>query len=285
LAKCLHRDGVRRAASGICGVVMAEVRGKYVYNPALTPGQSEDGGWSQLLFDGDGKLADHAVFIPDEDSEDGNEPPVEPDADGASPEEIAQMIGAAIGVAVVVVAGAVLAAPHVKRWWLDTLMPRLRRLGRKGRKRDVVEPLALTAAPADFSRAVEVAVDQAGERMSRAEAEKRLAAILAAAAFIADQVRTLRNARIDDGDFAELAHAMDMLSTRQVTDAINRMLEADTSLLDEKTSKEFIRVFGGGGEVDGQYVPIQNERIREALRLTRGESDPYRDDSGAFAPA
>jgi hypothetical protein len=279
LAKCLHLVEARCAASGICGVVMAEVRGRYVYNPALTPGRSEDGGWSHLLFDGDGRLADHAVFIPDDGSEDGNdEARVELDAGSPSPEESAQTIGAAIGVAVIVVAGAVLAAPHVKRWWLDALMPRLRRLGRRGRQRAVVEPLALTAAPADFSRAVEVAVDQSGERMSRAEAEKRLAAVLAAAAFVADQVRTLRNARIDDGDVAELGHAMGMPSTQHVTDAINRMLEADASLLDEKASKGFMRVFGGGREVDGQYIPIQNERIREALRLTRGEPDAYGDD-------
>lgn len=261
---------------------MAEIRGKYVYDDSLRPGQTEGGGLSQLLFGDDGKLADHAVFIPDDDGEQrDSEHVVGPDADGPSPDEVAQAIGVVIGVAVAVVAGAVQAAPHVRRWWRDACTPRLKKLVRK---RAVVEPLELPAAPSDFSRAVEVAVNESGERMSGDEAEKRLAAMLAAAAFIADQIRTLKNARIDDADMAELSRAMDRLMTQQVTDCINQVLERDASLLDAKTSNDFMRVFGGGREVDGQYIPIQNERIRDALRLTPGETNDDGDGSRASAP-
>lgn len=264
---------------------MAEIRGKYVYDDSLRPGQTEDGGLSQLLFDDDGKLADHAVFIPDDDGEQrGSEHVAGPDADGPSPDEVAQAIGVAIGVGVAVVAGAVQAAPHVRRWWLDACTPRLKKLGRRRRKQAVIEPLELPAAPADFSRAVEVAVNESGERMSGDEAEKRLAAMLAAAAFIADQIRTLKNARIDDADMVELSRAMDRLMTQQVTDCVNQALERDASVLDAKTSNEFMRVFGGGQEVDGQYIPIQNERIRDALRLTPGETNDDGDGSRASAP-
>ncbi len=266
---------------------MAEIRGKYVYDGSLRPGQSEDGGLSQLLFDHDGKLADHAVFIPDEDGDDEGDQLVT-DAVHAdlSPEEVAQAIGLIIGVGAVAVAG-VLRSPQVRRWWQDSVMPRFRKLtrGKTGQPADT-EPLALTAAPADFARAVELAVDPVRSSMSRAEAEQRLVAALAAAAFVADQIRTLRNVRIEDDEMAELRRAMAMLTAQQVTDTVNRMLEHDSSFLDASTSAEFMRMFGGGREVEGEYLPIRNERIAEALRLVQGDADPGDDDSGrAFAPA
>lgn len=109
--------------------------------------------------------------------------------------------------------------------------------------------------------------------MSSAEAQKRLLALLAAAACIADQVRALVNARIEDDEASlELKRVMEKLTAPQITDSINRVLEADSSLLDEEVSAEFMKIFGGGRTVDGQYVPLRNEKIKEALRLTGGEA-------------
>ncbi|WP_157236669.1 hypothetical protein [Promicromonospora sukumoe] len=244
---------------------MAEIRGKFVYDDALRPGEAAGGGLSQLLFDGSGKLADHAVFIPEASDYAYDEYVVGSNDDGLSPEEVGEAIGVVIGIAVVVVAGAVRAAPHVKRWWHSSVALRLQRFSRTKQMR-VGEPLALTAAPADFHRAVEDAIDLSGERMSRAEADKRLAATLAAAAFIADQVKTLADAR-DDADLAELHRAMEKLMTQEVTDRLNQALETGALVLDERTSNGFMGVFGGGRTADGRYVPIRNERIRSVLRL------------------
>jgi hypothetical protein len=94
---------------------MAEVREKYVYDDSLSPGRSGDAGWSQLPFDGEGKLKDHAVSVPDEDGGDDAEDDVSnPDTEDFSPDKTAEALEAVIGV-VVVVAAAVLAAPHVRR--------------------------------------------------------------------------------------------------------------------------------------------------------------------------
>lgn len=252
---------------------MAEIHGKYVYDDSLRPGNSEDGGLSQLLFDDEGKLADHAVFIPDDVVEQaGDERVPEPDVDPPSLEEILEAIGVTIGVTIAVVDGAMRAAPYVRKWWSDTYASRSKNLGLRRRRRSAAEPPALPAATEDFTRAVDVALDQLGERMSGAEAKQRLAAMLVAAAFIAEQIRVLGNARLNDAELAELSNAMGRLTAQRVTDAVNRMLEADASLLDERTSNEFLRIFGGGREIDGRYVPIRNERIRNALRLTSGST-------------
>lgn len=261
---------------------MAEMRGRYVYDGSLNPGRTDDGGWSGLLFDDDGKLADHAIFIPDIDVDD--EPDSDPHENEHPSELTAQRVAVVTGVAVAAVAATVIAAPRVKRWWLGTVAPRLRRNSRMGEAGVVTTPLELTASPAEFSNAVDAAVGEPDETMSRAEAEQRLIAMLAAAAFIADQIRSLRNARFDDADMAELGSAMDRLTTREVADTVNRMLERDPALLDESTSTELMRIFGGGRHVGGHYVPIRTERVREALSLAPRRPDDEDDGPRAFVP-
>lgn len=141
---------------------MAEIHGTYVYDDSLRPGKSQDGGLSQLLFDGHGNLTDHAVFFPDADNDDAIEP-----SDGLTPEEYGQAAAIAIGAGVVVVAGVVKAAPHVKAWWLDTVMPRFRKLSRTKPTREIEEPLG----PVDDSRSVDAASDQIEERVSSDQTE------------------------------------------------------------------------------------------------------------------
>jgi hypothetical protein len=78
--------------------------------------------------------------------------------------------------------------------------------------------LSKTAA-ADFSKAVDVALEESKTGTSRELAHKRLAAILTAAAFIAEQMSVLSNAHIeDDAEFPELTSAIEKLTTEQVTE-------------------------------------------------------------------
>ena len=126
------------------------------------------------------------------------------------------------------------------------------------------------AVTADFANEVNVALDEHQASMSSAEAQERLLAILVAAAFIAEQIRVLSNARIEDAS-QELRNAMDKLTVPQLTDSMNRMLEANASLLDDETSAGLMKVFGGGRFVDGQYVPLRNEKIKDVLRLSEGD--------------
>ena len=50
---------------------MGQQRGTYYWDDdSLSPGNRSEGGWSENLFDDDGKLRGHARFIPDPDSDD-----------------------------------------------------------------------------------------------------------------------------------------------------------------------------------------------------------------------
>jgi hypothetical protein len=119
-----------------------------------------------------------------------------------------------------------------------------------------------------FSKEIDVALDDSRSSMSSAKAQQHLLKILMAASIIADSIRELSNAHIEhDADLPELKNAMEKLATQQVTDAINRMLTTDRSLLDDESSEIFARIFGGGRFVEGKFVPLRSDRIKEALGL------------------
>lgn len=202
--------------------------------------------------------------------EDDERDPSENEDDEASSSGKVVLIALGIAVGVVATIGAIKAAPHVKSWLQDL---KSKRSGRPVTNETdsppaTYEMVALSAtAYADFSGEVDAALEDHRARMSSEEAQKRLLAILMAAAFIADQMRALSSARIDDGASRELESAMAKLTVPNLTDSVNRMLEANASLLDLESSAELMRLFGGGRLVDGQYVPLRNEKVKEALRL------------------
>jgi hypothetical protein len=173
-------------------------------------------------------------------------------------------------------------APRIKRWWGDEVIPAARAgwkwvARQQGEDTNVAtETTFLTpAARESFSREIDVALDENKTSMSSAEAQRYLLEILMAASIIADRVRALSNARIeDDAGLPELKVAMEKLTTQDVTDTINRMLAADTSMLDDETIKIFVDVFGGGHIVDGEYVPLTNERIKKVMSLDPRTDDP-----------
>lgn len=83
--------------------------------------------------------------------------------------------------------------------------------------------------------------------MSRAEAQERFIAALVTRLFSEEQLRILRNARIEGEDDAlELNGPTETLTPNQVEGSIILMLEANPSLLDEETLAEIGKILGGG---------------------------------------
>ncbi len=191
---------------------------------------------------------------------------------------------AAIGLAVGVVGtlAVVKKAPRIQRWWEDQVVPAAQTAMSRIAREDVApaqpatSELALSESVVEsLSREIDVALEDTRTSMSSAEAQRHLLEILMAASIIADRMRTLSDARIEDvAELPELASAMKKLTTQQVTDTINRMLESNASLLDDETSAIFLKIFGGGLVVGKEYVPLRNERVREALRLTDFDALP-----------
>ena len=64
-----------------------------------------------------------------------------------------------------------------------------------------------------------------------------------------------------------MAQALGKITHQQVIGGVNKMLEADPSCLDEQMSAALLAAFGGGRVVDGEYLPLRIDRVREVFGL------------------
>jgi hypothetical protein len=176
-------------------------------------------------------------------------------------------------------------APRIKQWWDDQAVPAVQTVWRTiARQHEVVAhdataemPILSKTALEAFSSEIDVALEDSRSSMSVAEAQQYLLEILMAASIIADRMRALSNAHIeDDASLPELKITLEKLTTQQVTDTINRILATNTSILDDETSEIFARIFSGGHVVDGEYVPLTSEKIKEVLSLNPRMKIPRR---------
>jgi hypothetical protein len=272
---------------------MTSIRGRYEYSDGLTPGQSKDGGLHQNLYNDEGHLVDHARFIPDDEDEVDsltNSPPILFDvtneyASDPREDELPgpkELLGALVLIGAIVAVGE--AAPHLKRWWKNQALPFIKPTWKRlvgTREADS------QAATAELSNSIEPAyammvdtlqgssqeavaeLEDYRASMSSAEARERFVAALIARLlsedarlFSEEQIRVLRNARIEDLDSKS---AMETLTPEQVGDGIRLLLEAKPMLLNE------LGKILGESQVDGGYVPLRHEKIKETPRLTDGE--------------
>ena len=116
-------------------------------------------------------------------------------------------------------------APRIKSWWLDTVVPTAKNvwgtIEPASNSADLAETEAMLKQPIldAFTNGVEKAVQDTRGPMSSADAQRNLLEIMMAASIIADRMRALSNARIeDDAELPELRAAIEMLTTQQVTD-------------------------------------------------------------------
>ncbi|MFC8537144.1 hypothetical protein ACFUJY_24950 [Streptomyces sp. NPDC057249] len=240
---------------------MVSVRGRFEYPDGLTPGQSKEGGLHHNLYDAQGNLVGHGTFVPDEE---GDEAPADtppplffgPDEcsceqdtrsrERVDPEEVAAAL-------ILLIRGAAWAAPRVRRWWQEHLLPAARttraRLSRsRGQGGDA----------GDSGDAVEV--DQGGvsgeedrSSMSGEEASARLAAALMARLFSDEQMEILRRARIAGADGSSDPSAVEQAVFQQVVHEFTAMVEANPALFGKGSLAELgkgvamLRADGGTG--------------------------------------
>jgi hypothetical protein len=227
--------------------LMTSIRGRYEYPDDLTPGQSKDGGLHQNLYDSQGRLVDHGTFFPDDENETvTNSPPVIVNITNeyASDSQAEEPSGEAL-LAALILLSAIAAAPHIKSWWNNQAFPFIKSAWKRfagTREADsqvaAVElatfiesaPVMAVDAPPESSQEMIVALKEYRSSMSSAEARERFVAALMARLFSEEQMRLLRNARIED---LELKSAMEALTPKQIGDSIRLMLETNPSLLDE----------------------------------------------------
>lgn len=181
------------------------------------------------------------------------------------------------------------AKPHVTSWWNDKAVPamksarnRLARSRRGGRHAATAgSSTPVGSAPGESSQEIVSVAEERAYIMSSAEARERFVAALEARLFIDEQLRILRNARIEDEDgHLESRSAADALTARQVGESVALMLEMNPSLLDEKTLEELGKILEGS-RVDGEYVAARSDKSRESGVENRIAEFERRDASAA----
>ncbi|RZE62332.1 hypothetical protein C0Q97_04410 [Streptomyces albidoflavus] len=102
--------------------------------------------------------------------------------------------------------------------------------------------------------------------MSSVEARERFVAALLARLFSEEQLKTLRNARIEgeDGPLV-LNGVMESLTPKQVEDSITLMLEMHPSLLDEETLADIGKALRGGRV---EWAPSIEKRTEKKRRYS-----------------
>ncbi|PRB65659.1 hypothetical protein [Microbacterium sp. MYb45] len=162
--------------------------------------------------------------------------------------------------------------PTLAKWWpnnrpLSRFLPKDVQVDRA----PFAHTTAVEHAPEDPSSAIEKAVEDSRQPMGRAEAELRLARMLAAAAILVKEYRVLSNARLDDDGYPALKKAMEALTEQEVTDLVNRAL-ASSAEVDEETTETLMANFGGG-QVLVLYLPKPDEADADDIETPHEPGD------------
>lgn len=241
-----------------------------------------------LLSDSNRQIAGQAEFIKIDESEIGFSPTYEysyVDAQNdveltEEQQELAAMIGVAIAAGTVWVLSEVV-APHVKRWWLDTAAPRIKKAWnrlteRKNTKENSGKQQLRDSQVIDAGNSVQEMftqeLDEAYEKyvndLTSEEAQRELIDIFILSTIVTAKIRKLSNSRIiNEGSLyadTEGQAVAEKLSAPHYVESINRILMGNTTLLEE-TSHELSVIFGYTLVVNGQYVPFNSKVIYEAL--------------------
>lgn len=234
---------------------MGRIKGHYEWDDDhLTPGQKKGGGLHQNLFDSGGNLKGSARFIP----HDGTEPepftvtetvyvPVEQRRRTREEEELAQAIAELVSH--FIDRGIAKAKPYAEQWWRESARPAIdaqrakiveRRLCRKAQKKTAVADVTVIESSQELT-------DASGDgrpNMSRAEAQARCLAALAARAYSDEQMSLVGSANIVDGEgFAQLKRSLAQLPSDQVKGLIEAMA-TNPSMLGEETLAELASLLG-----------------------------------------
>jgi hypothetical protein len=178
-------------------------------------------------------------------------------------------VAVGLGVGVLLTIGGLKGVPRLTSWWKNRGATAAEPARAVASDDEAVTSEAPSMSVAAFASEVEVALEEHRTKMSSAEAQRRIVEIMLAAAVIAENVRALSGAQLEDDAHSKLRNALADLAAPDVADYVNRALAADSSLLDDRTLGRVVELFGGGRTVDGQYVPLRNDRVAEVLRLPR----------------
>ncbi len=189
--------------------------------------------------------------------------------------DVDKKIGLGIGIGVGFVIGMV-ASLRIKNWWEKKGTRNKENKTYENNDKKVIQNNDIEIILSDgitsdeFSKDIDVVFQKYKLNMSSEEAQRHIIKIMLLATCLADEIRKLSNACIKEcgktpSNYLEWQKVMEKLTTQEVTDSINIMLENNISLLNEETSKTFFQVLGES--MNDKFIPIKNDKIKEVLSL------------------
>lgn len=249
---------------------------KPIFNTDGHLASSKDGGYLGAVLNNEtNKLQGQARWIRVEPTDALHKDSFIDSSPDSSPNPAVLAVAAGIAIGVVSTVLVVKAAPHVKKWWVQVAQPKMQTLWKSvTQKKKRVQEIPATleiAAPIELeevSTEIAVVLEDNRELMSNKEAQQRYLAMMLAIAFAAEQMRILGNVRIADPEkLQELQKAAHELTSEEAIGLVNRILEADSAILDEDSQAMFLEVFEGGVTTEDGYKPIEQKRVEEAMRF------------------
>ncbi|GAA1609367.1 hypothetical protein GCM10009693_21780 [Leucobacter chromiireducens subsp. chromiireducens] len=252
-----------------------DLDGNAITNETLGAGGSRrDNGTISKLVE------DLRIVEDDDDDDDERDEAPEGDGGGATNSDALKSLLVALASAAVTY-GVIKSAPVVKRLWGEKVAPvietqrqrimaRIRPKSAALATQQTEQELVTTAS----STEVELAVRQEIETLSHEDALILYLEMMTAVGYAAERLRKLQNARIEaPDDYLEVEKLRAALESPEMIADVNRQIEAGAASADPELVAEFVRVYGGGGIVDGKYLPLEAHGVHEALRLSEDEQE------------
>lgn len=259
----------------------------------LASSQDTHGTFRGTLYDDEtNKLVGHAELEKVDESEYGwdhsYDYPLDQQEVELSPEmqKLTQAVGALFAIATIHVITEHV-APGIKHWWQNKAVPTIKKKWEiftakredepfpKDKKKSNLHTNEMITADEIvqdmFSHKLEEAYEKYMNDMTSEEAQRELLDVFILSALLIAKIRKLSNARIiENGDapteYLEGQKISERLTTSEYIDCINQILESNPQLLEEKTAG-FSGILGRNLVLNGQYVPIEIGKFKEAMIL------------------
>lgn len=208
-------------------------------------------------------------------------------------QEMAEMVGAALAAAVIYGAGQ-LHEHVIKPWWQNSAMPWLKdrvadtkqlfsgktkaekvakeqkKTATKVKKSESTTDIAESVSATHIDDILDKEFENLQFDMSSEEAKTHMMRLIYHMLGTAYEIKILSNARIvkqveDESTRIEKQKQAEQLLAQKVTSSINELLSDEKLLLDVTTSKQIFGLFGGGIKLNGEYVPVELEKVVTAI--------------------
>lgn len=188
---------------------------------------------------------------------------------------------------------------YVLPWWKETAWPwtkeKVRDIKARLTAKEELQPAATaestTKEEAELSQQLDEAsslIDRSFENicfdMSEEEAEARVMNLVHHMIGMANEIRIMSNARITEAcksekQSIEKQKDVEKFLSEKVAYGLNRLLSDERLELDSDVSAELFALTGGGIRDEGEYVPVQTDKLRKAMF----EAEPNKSDADDMA--